>query len=114
MAWPSPSGFEGPVATAIVPDGPAFVYLPDQEKRVPTVEEHVSPDARLRLRIDAGPDGDLALGFEGYPWHTHADILAAVTGLVERDAVRQFVDDILGDKAVIELRYRSGRAWVES
>ena len=35
MAWPSPSGFEGSVATAIVPDGPAVVYLwpPDKECR---------------------------------------------------------------------------------
>lgn len=111
---------------------------------MPTVEEHVSPDGRLRLRVDAGPDGDLALGFDGYPWHTHADILAAVSGLAEGAAVRQFIDDILSDKAVIalwgvpgevqdvwvsdepskdaaypqgseviELRYWSGRAWVE-
>jgi hypothetical protein len=112
---------------------------------VPTIEEHISPDGRLRLRVEASPDGDLAIGFDGYAWHTHADILAALSGLKEVDAVRTFVNDILKDKAVIalwsiagelrdvwvsdepskaaaypqggeviELRYWSGRAWVES
>ena len=39
-------------------------------------EEHISPDGRLRFLIAADPDGDLALGFDGFPWHTHADTLS--------------------------------------
>jgi hypothetical protein len=68
---------------------------------VQTVEEYVSPDGRLRFLVIACPDGDLALGFDGYPWHTHADILAEGSGLARADAARHFVDDLLSDKSVI-------------
>jgi hypothetical protein len=76
------------------------------DERVPevaaqTVEEHVSPDGRLRFLVVADPNGDLALGFDGYPWHTHADILASLSGLAAAGAVRQFVDDLRSDKSVI-------------
>ena len=66
-----------------------------------TVEDHVSPDGRLRFLVVACPDGDVVLGFDGYPLHTHADILATLSGLAAADAVRQFVDDLLSDKSVI-------------
>ena len=68
------------------------------------VEEHVSPDGRLRFLVVADPDGDLALGFDGFPWHTHADILAALSGLEPAEAVRRYVDDLLDDRSVIALR----------
>ena len=67
------------------------------------VEEHVSPDGRLRFLVVAGPDGDLALGFDGYPWHTHADILAELSGLVQSEAVRRYVDGLLNDESAIAL-----------
>jgi hypothetical protein len=67
------------------------------------VEEHVSPDGRLRLRVVTGADGDVTLGFDGFPWHTHADILAATAGLPEAEAVRRFVADLTGGAAVIVL-----------
>jgi hypothetical protein len=110
-----------------------------------TLEEYISPDGRLRFRVDADPDGDLALGFDGYHWHTHADILASLSGLAQAEAVRRFVDDLLSDRLVIalwgvpgevrdvwvseapardkayategetiELRYWSGRPWVNT
>jgi hypothetical protein len=109
------------------------------------LQEYVSPDGRLRLLVCASPDGDLALGFDGYEWHTHADILARLSGLDQTEAVRRFVDDLLSDRAVIvlwgvpgevrdvwvsadpaldkdyateretiELRYWSGRPWVDT
>jgi hypothetical protein len=71
------------------------------EVPVQTIEEHVSPDGRLRFLVLSYPDGDVALGFDGYPSHTHADILATLSGLAAADAVRQFVDDLLSDKSVI-------------
>ena len=80
-----------------------------------TVEEHVSPDGRLRFIVVAAPDGDLALGFDGYPSHTHADILASLSGLTAADAARQFVDDLLSDKSVIAVWGVPGRVddvWV--
>ena len=67
------------------------------------IEEHVSPDGRLRFLIVADPEGDLSLGFDGYSWHTHADILAALSGLDQAEAVRQYVADLLGDESVIAL-----------
>ena len=67
-----------------------------------TVGEHVSPDGLLRfLVLDA--EGDLTLGFDGYPWHTHGDILASLSGLPEPEAVRRFLDDLFGDKSTIAL-----------
>jgi hypothetical protein len=68
-----------------------------------TVEEHVSPDGRLRLLVGVDPGGDLTLGFEGFPWHTHADILASLWGVGQAEAVRRFVGDLVTDKSVVAL-----------
>jgi hypothetical protein len=43
------------------------------------------------------------LGFDGYPWHTHADILAELSGLVQSEAVRRYVGDLLNDVSAIAL-----------
>jgi hypothetical protein len=67
------------------------------------VEEHISPDGLLRFRVVADPDGDVALGFDGFPWHTHADILASLSGLEQAEAIRRYVEDLLNDKSVIAL-----------
>jgi hypothetical protein len=93
----------GRVLTAIVPIRQALVYLAQVRRRMTNVEEHVSPDGRLRFLIVADHDGDLALGFDGFQWHTHADILASLSGLVLAEAVHRYVDDLLGDKSVIAL-----------
>jgi hypothetical protein len=67
------------------------------------VEEHVNSDGRLRFLVVTDNDGDVSLGFDGFPWHTHADILAATTGLTESEAVRRFVDDLVSGRSVIVL-----------
>jgi len=67
------------------------------------VEEHISPDGLLRFRVVLGEDGDISLGFARFPWHTHADILAALTGLPEPEAVRRYVDDLIGGASVVTL-----------
>jgi hypothetical protein len=67
------------------------------------MQEHVSPDGRLRFRIVTGADGDVVLGFDGFPWHTHGDILATTTGLPEAEAVRRFVNDLVCGRSVIVL-----------
>ena len=85
------------------------------EVAVQTVEEHVSPDGRLRFLVVVDASGDIALGFDGCPWHTHADILAALSGLPAADAGRQFVNDLLSDKSVIAVWGVPGRVddvWV--
>ena len=68
-----------------------------------TVEEHISPDGRLRFIVATAPDGDLALGFDGFPWHTHADLLASLSGISEAEAIGQFVDDLIQDRSVVAL-----------
>lgn len=68
-------------------------------------EEHRSPDGTLLFAVDSLADGDVAIGFRDFPWHTHADILASIRSLPERDAVRSFVDEILNDDALIAMRY---------
>jgi len=67
------------------------------------VEEYVSPDGRLRFLVVAHPDGDLTLGFDGFPWHTHADILASLSGMGTAEAIRRYVEDLLDDEAVVAL-----------
>lgn len=81
------------------------------------MEEHASPDGRLRFRVAISDDGDVSLGFVGFPWHTHADILVATTGLPQPEAVRQFVDDLIGGKSVIVLWSVGGQlqdVWVSN
>lgn len=63
-------------------------------------QEHVSPDGQLRLLVIA-PDGDITVGFEGCPAHTHGSILAGQYGCDEREAVEKFVSRIVTGKYVI-------------
>src|SRR4051794_12637609 len=65
------------------------------------VEEHHSPDGFLRLIVARENNGDVAIGFDGFSWHTHGDILAALSGLSENEAIREFVESILGGDQVI-------------
>ena len=41
------------------------------------------------------------MGFEGFPWHTHADALTSVFGISEERKVNQFVSDLLSDQCII-------------
>ena len=61
--------------------------------------------------------GDVSLGFDGFAWHTHADVLAAATGVSKskEQAVRQFIDDLLNDGMIIVVSRVDGTvkdAWV--
>jgi hypothetical protein len=68
-----------------------------------------SPDGKLRLVLTAGDDGDVMLGFEGYPWHTHANLLVPSYGPTKDDALKRFVQDIIESRAVIALYRRGGK-----
>jgi hypothetical protein len=65
------------------------------------VERHKSPDQLMELLVDS-TGRDWTIGFAGYPWHTHGDILNAwgYSGAPEAQT-RAFVDDILGSRRVI-------------
>jgi len=62
--------------------------------------EYISPDGLLRFIVERDDD-DVSLGFAGYEWHTHADLLAGSFGVAEQDAIRRFVEDLHRDRSVI-------------
>jgi hypothetical protein len=67
-----------------------------------TAQEHTTPDGALRFIVSY--DGvDTTLGFDGYEWHTHGDMLAAKYGLSEAAAIEQFLSDVVGGRAVIAI-----------
>jgi hypothetical protein len=67
------------------------------------MEEYVSPDGKLRLLVTTSVDGDMALGFAGFPWHIHSDILTATTGLPKSEAIRRFIGDLVSGESVVVL-----------
>lgn len=76
---------------------------------------HVSPDGLLTFAVVVDEAGNVSLGFEGHPWHTHADILAEIRGTTQEVAVAQFLDELLGNRAVIATATIAGRiadVWV--
>ena len=82
---------------------------------MPIVERHTSPDGVLQLIVDVADDGDWQVGFEGFPWHTHGDLLAAEYGGSPGSAVRAFVEDILASRRVIVVSRIDGKTqdvWV--
>jgi len=64
------------------------------------LEQYVTTDGLLRF-IVVSDEGDLSIGFDGFGWHTHADILASTSGLPEDVAVRQFVDALLKNQSIL-------------
>jgi hypothetical protein len=70
-----------------------------------TSERHISPDGLLQLIVDRASDGDWTIGFEGYAWHTHANILNAwgYDGTPEA-RIRAFIDDITNSRRLIAVR----------
>lgn len=78
-------------------------------------QEYVSLDGSLRFLVEIDDEGDVLLGFDGFPWHTHADLLAGTSSRSELQAVDQFVQDLLGNIAVIAVSHVDGKVrdiWV--
>ena len=44
------------------------------------IERQISPDSQLQLIVDRADDGDWGVGFDGFAWHTHGDLLASHYG----------------------------------
>ncbi|HEX2172885.1 MAG TPA: hypothetical protein VHL09_10625 [Dehalococcoidia bacterium] len=68
----------------------------------PRVDRYVSPDGKLTFLV-IREEGDITLGFDGYPSHTHGDILAELSGLPIEVAVEQYVDALLNGRSIIGL-----------
>jgi hypothetical protein len=62
-----------------------------------------SRDGLLRFVVSRDDDGDVTLGFEGFPWHTHADLLIGYYGPTPDAAVERFVEELLSNRAVIAI-----------
>ena len=73
------------------------------------IEEHRSTDLFLRLIVMQDDDGDTAIGFDGYPWHTHGDILASLSGLPEKEAIQQYIARIISDDEIIVVARLNGK-----
>jgi hypothetical protein len=79
------------------------------------IEEHCTPDGLFRFIVERGDDGDISLGVDGFPAHTHGDILASLSGLPIHDAVRDYIDRLLTGRSLIGIATVSGRirdVWV--
>jgi len=69
-------------------------------------EEYVSRDGLLRFVVEREGD-EITLGFDGYPWHTHGDVLVGCYALAGRDgltpeqATRLFVSELTESRAVV-------------
>jgi hypothetical protein len=75
-----------------------------------TLERHISPDEVLTFSVLQYEDGDTSLGFEGFNGHTHGDILAALSGLSEDKAIRQYTDDLLNNRKIIIILKKENEA----
>jgi hypothetical protein len=69
--------------------------------------KYVSPDGQLCLLV-ISPDGDLTIGFDGAPAHTHGSILAELSGLDEESAAEQFIAGIIESRKVIAIWRAAG------
>jgi hypothetical protein len=69
--------------------------------------EYISPDGQLKFLVIC-PDGDLTIGFDGFPWHTHGSILADLSGLSEADATDRLVAALVGNISIITVRRIAG------
>jgi hypothetical protein len=65
------------------------------------IETHTSPDGLLNLAFEKSRDGDTIIGFTGYQWHAHGDILSAEFGLDEDASIRKYIDEILNNRRII-------------
>ncbi|HEV2856754.1 MAG TPA: hypothetical protein VHC97_28460 [Thermoanaerobaculia bacterium] len=69
-------------------------------------EEHRSPDGTLTLVVMCDGE-DVTVGFGGFEWHTHGDLLAAdypfadITGLTPDEAAQRLVQDILSNRVTL-------------
>jgi hypothetical protein len=65
------------------------------------LEVHLTPEGLVRFIVIRTNDGDISLGFDGFPYHTHGDILASTSRLLIDAAVRQYVDALLTGRSYI-------------
>ena len=71
-------------------------------------ERYSTPDGLLTLLVQRDED-DVTIGFEGYPWHTHADIIADLHGHDDPEsALQNYLDDLFHDRLPIVVWKKAG------
>ena len=71
-------------------------------------EHYSTPDATLTLLVQRDDD-DITLGFNGYTWHTHADIIAELRQQTDPEhALKSYLDDLFHDRLPIILVKKAG------
>lgn len=64
------------------------------------IAQHVSPDGLLTLNLWR-EDDDVIVQFNDFAWSTSGEFLASKWGTVRDAAVTRFVDEVLGNRAII-------------
>ena len=73
-----------------------------------TIAEHISPDGFLKLNVQR-EGHDTIVGFNDLAWTTSGEFLASKWGISEDAAVARFVEEVLGNRAIIAVA-RAGPA----
>jgi len=68
------------------------------------IAQHVSPDGLLRLNIQRDGE-DTIVGFNQFAWSTSSEFLASKWGTSKDAAVTRFVDEVLGNRAIIAVAH---------
>lgn len=67
---------------------------------------HVTPDGRFALIHD--PADDDVIGFEGYPWHTHLELLPGLDAEPEIQTMSQLIEALTERRLVLAAARTSG------
>ncbi len=65
-------------------------------------ERHTSPDGKLTLFVGRLAEDDFIIGFEGFSWHTHPDLLGGSA------RAQDFIEKILSNELVVAVARREG------
>jgi hypothetical protein len=77
-------------------------------------EQHSTPDGLLKFIVEDYGD-DIALGFNGFPWHTHPECLPPFSKSNPKETIQRFIAELLSDRKLIGLCRKNGKlidAWV--
>ena len=66
--------------------------------------QHVSPDGLLRLNVQRDAH-NITIRFNDFAWSTSDRFLASKWGISEEAAVTRFVDEVLGNRAIIAVAH---------
>lgn len=73
-----------------------------------SIKRFVSDDGILTLLVVSYPDGDVAVGFEGFRWHTHPECIAVDLGVQQEKAVAALLERVFDDRAIIAIASVNG------